>query len=1124
MKHILFSFSFFFILGTCILSQVPSVPSPNAASLGIFGQIPVSHCTGVPNISFPLYTIEEGDIEIPIVLNYHSNLVKPDHNPGWVGLGWSLSAGGTITRIPKGSNNYDEYLNPDNRSYYDKYGLLSGQYWYSANAINNNINYFIGNQNDLEPDEFVFNFGNYSGSFFLNHEGKWVVKSKDPINLKIKETVFCGSLVVGSFNFDGQLYTKFDITTEDGFIYTFGALNGIQNTNAIEFSISGQHLESSVNPPMCAANIVPTSWHLAKIQSPDGDIIELEYYKGNSLYHLSKYFNYSCSSYSYKMGKTNFFGFPPGFDFNGGGCSFSIEYLLTLIYPSYLDKIKYSSGRVEFSSAPCNALDFDKFKIQEYVCSGPGEPKSEIRKLDAITVYRNDEEFGEFNFFYNVDETDYDNSNPQRLFLKKLIKKDKNGIEENICELEYKFQNQLPPYNSGKIDHWGYYTGKEDYFNNISDDCNLRSIDEEHAGFMHTGILEIIKYPTGGYTKLEFEPHYYSKVGTRYPFSIVDKYENKITGGLRIRKINSFDSDHEILLEKEYFYVNDFINGGTISSGILAGEPAYKKTLKFNSEYIPLDLETEKAYFTFSDNIVEPLSYTNGSHIMYSEVTEKVTGNGCTIYKFTGLDEAIYRDEEPLYYVFETEKYFPVSSKEFTRGLLKSEEYYIEGKNKPIKKISYEYNITPNNPEGVRAINYIYNGFPIAVAYYNYIFCPTLKEKTITTTDKDGNNPVIEHMEYKYSDKKIIKATKDISDGRKEITEYRYPLAFPDQVSSTEIEALIDKNILSPVIQELKYIDDGTSKKVNSFNYIKYNEYHDGILKPKTIYDLNTSELLNYSGIGNTTSYHNTLSIDNGVYPYNDQASYNFEIGTAIQYAVTCELIFDWEMDNLDCGNFIVQIRGPIPKYYSTSLAYLEGRNENNLLMVDYEDSFSLGPGNYTIDFNFVPFSGKTCYFFGTVEININVYESNPEQKFPLTPKVSYKYDNKGNIIEVQKTDDIYVSYIWGSDKNFPLAKIEGVENDNIISNIKDNLTARSYTLSTLYDDVKIDVSYLKEQLSTIKGLVTIYTYSPLIGITSITDPNGVTTYYEYDGLGRLKYIKDDDGNILKSHEYHYKE
>jgi hypothetical protein len=77
-------------------------PSPNAASLGVYGQIPVNYFTGIPDISIPIHTIRLKEIEIPITLRYHLASVKPDATPGWTGLGWALEAGGSITRIING--------------------------------------------------------------------------------------------------------------------------------------------------------------------------------------------------------------------------------------------------------------------------------------------------------------------------------------------------------------------------------------------------------------------------------------------------------------------------------------------------------------------------------------------------------------------------------------------------------------------------------------------------------------------------------------------------------------------------------------------------------------------------------------------------------------------------------------------------------------------------------------------------------------------------------------------------------------------------------------------------------------------------------------------------------------
>jgi len=45
-------------------------------------------------------------------------------------------------------------------------------------------------------------------------------------------------------------------------------------------------------------------------------------------------------------------------------------------------------------------------------------------------------------------------------------------------------------------------------------------------------------------------------------------------------------------------------------------------------------------------------------------------------------------------------------------------------------------------------------------------------------------------------------------------------------------------------------------------------------------------------------------------------------------------------------------------------------------------------------------------------------------------------------------------------------------------------------------------------------------TYDPIIGKTSECDENNRITYYDYDNLGRLKFIKDANRNIVKMYEY----
>ncbi|GAB4343664.1 MAG: hypothetical protein OHK0038_23770 [Flammeovirgaceae bacterium] len=52
--------------GFCQGKESPiNIPSPNASTLGLYGNYEVDLFTGTPNISIPLYEIVEGDIRVP---------------------------------------------------------------------------------------------------------------------------------------------------------------------------------------------------------------------------------------------------------------------------------------------------------------------------------------------------------------------------------------------------------------------------------------------------------------------------------------------------------------------------------------------------------------------------------------------------------------------------------------------------------------------------------------------------------------------------------------------------------------------------------------------------------------------------------------------------------------------------------------------------------------------------------------------------------------------------------------------------------------------------------------------------------------------------------------------------
>src|SRR5580698_4701385 len=100
-----------FFLATALVSKVcaqspPALPTimpppADAASLGKYADIPVNMSTGIPNISVPIYNIKTPRLEVPINLSYYASGIKVDDIASWVGLGWSLNAGGAITRTIK---------------------------------------------------------------------------------------------------------------------------------------------------------------------------------------------------------------------------------------------------------------------------------------------------------------------------------------------------------------------------------------------------------------------------------------------------------------------------------------------------------------------------------------------------------------------------------------------------------------------------------------------------------------------------------------------------------------------------------------------------------------------------------------------------------------------------------------------------------------------------------------------------------------------------------------------------------------------------------------------------------------------------------------------------------------
>ncbi|MCX8480506.1 MAG: DUF5977 domain-containing protein, partial [Sediminibacterium sp.] len=168
-----------------------------------------------------------------------------------------------------------------------------------------------------------------------------------------------------------------------------------------------------------------------------------------------------------------------------------------------------------------------------------------------------------------------------------------------------------------------------------------------------------------------------------------------------------------------------------------------------------------------------------------------------------------------------------------------------------------------------------------------------------------------------------------------------------------------------------------------------------------------------------------------------------------------------------------------------------------------------------------------------------------------------------GNIISLKNKDNIYTNYKFINNNNLPSVKIDNASNNEFFyQDFEDHPTAsntnahtgfkcftngytipfimlntRKYVLQyfkfengvwNLYSEPYTNNKALSGIIDDVRvfpedALMSSYTYLPLVGMTSEINPAGLTMYYEYDGLGRLITMKDNDKNMIKTFDYNYK-
>jgi hypothetical protein len=1066
---------------------IPS--SPEAAQLGKYGNVPVSLFTGTPKISVPIFD-RKSKIAFSVSMSYSAGGFKPIDMATWVGLGWSLNAGGVITRSAMG--------NPDMPANYFNQAPISLPAQNELFANYDIVSDLRKGNLEAQADMYYFNFGSYSGKFMIRQDQSIVKKSKD--NLKINHCITC---------LPGNSW--FTITDEQGIVYEFRDVE-------LTTTVSDPADAPADAPPTYSTYDFASSWYLTKITSADGlETIEFEYYSTGQHTIVGNNFQNQSITYSRRTTIANVAAECPD---NNGALTNSISNALaplTKVSKKYIKRINFlKSGLlasyIDFNSVADTRLDFEDLYF-------PGE-----RLLTGITIYNRDG-FGnsfkagtDYQLFYGYFSDPSNNvAYAKRLRLDSLRE---NSIDVNSTRKPahiFTYQS-IPPtsFNLTNIDHWGYANGAQNssLVPNITlspgETYGLGANREPNSEEAKAGILSRITYPTGGFTVFDYEGN-----------QAKDNSGNVINiGGLRIKSISDYAAENQKATVKVYSYT---LEDGTTSGH--AVEPNYLSTSsyrkypeacylygqdgQFNSACCEIGGDYQLDNFTISANSVMALGSIQGSYIGYSRVTEQ----SVDLNSANPLGKSVY--------TYHTES-FQANDDHIGNGDLEIMQVYDNG-SKLLSEVTSQYvyassgsmaNYLPSilNSQDSRFIlcKYIENG----TTYYewrnntfNYPI-PCQDSRVIKTRFSIGGYVVSSQEKYlvqqtqKYYDQKTntyISSVKKFTYGNPAhmlptkieqtangpevvVNEVKYPLDYsiPGGVTldlpTQGIKQLKDLNIIAAEIENVQYRQDssGTNRR-----------YINGSL---TLYESwlpNPTKLLRLEMTGPLASL--TMSSTNGTLSYNS----SYKVFGSFQYDGS--------------GNLVEQAKTmDIPKSYvwdhNGTLPTAEVNNATKD-MIAYTSFESDEAGNFSSISN-LSTSRSSGGFTG---VNGYTLTGNTISKTGLPAGRNYiiSYWSKNGAQSVSSNGSV-------ATRNVSQTHLGWTYFEHLIS----GGTTVSINGSGIIDELRLFPA--DAEMAT-------YAYTSFDGImkSSVT-PSNAKNGFEYDGYSRLLNIRDEDDNIIKNYAYYY--
>ncbi len=1167
--------------------QLPKIlhSSPQAQNFERYGEIPVDHSTGVPNINIPLYTIKGRKLTLPLSISYHASGIKVNDVASEVGLGWVLNGKGLISRTTNGKRdeakstvrryNNSASLLQDLSDHYLDYQCNSQDFVGSLERFNFYNTIFVDEQDTMSDRYFYSIPGGESGVFvydyavFAENENSVITLPYRPI--KIKRNF--GYPYINSPSQDGS----FEITDENGIVYTFRP-----------YTISDNSSE----------------WYVTQIKSADGtENITFNYTKQNptsaiaipsNIYRgrVENYQGQPCTA-SDVYGSVTYQGTPVS--------DFTTPILNSIVTENEIITFDYEN-RSDF-------LDLKRLK------------SISIALKDTPTVINKSIKFYE-KYFGSSNEN-------KRLGLDYLTISSPGSSDVQKYTFKYNESTMLPAYPQKMSslrfseDLWGYANGQSNV-TNIPRDYITNSSEQQSYGAQRDAamydqsasacMLQEIKYPTGGKTVFEFDRFFSDNL---YSYRAYDHEKKGYLGGFRVRKISNYKSDNDTSPEiKSYVYEGAVYKA---PSDVYFRRPQQflEKILippPYNEGYQPTVCWAKyTADIVYSSPFLS-MDVAPGLPIVYTSVIEyngTATNNaGKTVYNYYGpyspadYNSHSYPPEAGAPWHFHTYHY----DKGNFIPYLRSKEIY-DNTNKILYKEYNQYNsfFTKTFTTGIKLtqdIKISSDSYFMAVSLNGTLGCcqctgssstcvaggacierpilfknsivavdteaiqeATLLEYTIRTTyDRlNPNKSISDSIHYAYNEHNLkIKETSTVNSlGQNLLSIYKYPY---DLGTTEPYQTMLTKRILSPVVEETIKNNNKQIQKTQTL----YKNWGNNIIEPEFVKgqtDIltpfeNRIRFMSYDKKGNVNSlkkensnpvtylwaYNNTLPIamvenSNLVsQPGTDNQDKYFSSNLYIPPGNTSYELATFTITE-EKNYKIDRTYERYPENYSV-MYQISFENINNssgsALFTDTTPSTGnnhlftspsvlLKPGTYKIKLTNIGYNG----YQGSIENNFNfkIYNTvniNKVIPFHTSFEEDVEYVNTtdaktGNKSHVGQYSVKLPDASLGYDKVVISywGKISAGSPWQYVENIVD-VAGQNVQIGQAYN-------YIDElRVYPVNSMMTTYTYDAFYKQpTSIMKPNGDTEYYNYDSFGRLKevyIIEDNVKKVIKSNTYHYKQ